>query len=547
MPQTIRHQDSSGQSQALTVEQAFELARNSLQQRDQAQCLLQQVIEVDPRHADALNLLGMLHLQARQPLPAISCFEKAIALGEVSPNVAALLGGHLAGKGKRERALACFLHALKFPQPAETAAGLHAFIAHTLNDLASNDRACFEAAIEHFRQALTFALEPKVRAKALNGLGHALAQTGRFEDAADCFVEALSVPDDPAPTAERHCNLGAALGQLGRLEEEVKCYDRAIALAPAPLTRFNLSLAALRLGDFALGWREYEQRWGTGAPQGGSGRSFAEPLWAGGDISGRRILLHAEQGLGDTIQFVRYVPLVAARGATVSLEVQPVLKRLLSGLPGPAAVIARGEPLPEFDVQCPLLSLPLAFGTVLETIPGRIPYLKAGEEARQAWAERIGPETRLRVGLVWAGSPGHKKDRIRSVPVTSLAPLLEIPDVCFYSFQVGPRSADCGCLAPYGPLSDLSPFLTDFHETAAALAPMDLLISVDTSVAHLGGALGVETWVLLPAVADWRWMTGRADSPWYPGMRLFRQTARGDWPPVLEQVREQLRDRAARH
>jgi tetratricopeptide (TPR) repeat protein len=541
MPQTIRHQDSSGNTLTLTAQQAYELARDSLQQGDHARALLQQVVELDPTHQDALNLLGMIHMQARQPVLAISCFEKAIALGEVTPKVAAMLACHLAGEGKRERALAYLLHILKSPQPVETAVQLRLQIAHSLNELTA-----FEAAIPHFREALRFPLAPVVKAQALNGLGHALVQLERFEEALPCFQAALLIPDDAAPTAERHCNLGMALGELGRFEDELNCYERALALAPTALTHLNYSLALLRQGDFAQGWREYEHRWGDNAPQSRMRRGFTQPLWDGGDISGQRILLHAEQGQGDTIQFVRYVPLVAARGATVILEVQPALKRLLSRLPGLSALIARGEPVPQFDVQCPLLSLPLAFRTTLETIPSHIPYIEPGEEARRAWEARHGRETNLKVGLVWAGSPSHKKDRTRSAPVECLAPLLGIRGVRFFSFQVGPRSADCERLKQSGQVTDLSPLLTDYNESAAALVQMDLLISVDTSVAHLGGALGLETWVLLPAIADWRWLIGRADSPWYPGMKLFRQTGKGDWSSVAEQVREQLQLRAAR-
>jgi tetratricopeptide (TPR) repeat protein len=419
----------------------------------------------------------------------------------------------------------------------------HSGSAQELITRALENPGCFEALFEQMKDPVACPFPAEVRARALNWLGHTLVQMERFEQAAPCFEEALTVPDDPVRTAERHNNLGMVLGQLGEYEEELQCYERALALMPAPLTHLNLSLAILRLGNFAQGWREYEHRWGEGAPQWTARRSFPQPLWGGSDISGRRLLLYAEQGLGDTLQFVRYVPKVIERGARVILEVQPSLKQLLSGLPDLTALVAGGEPLPEFDLQCPLLSLPLVFRTTLETIPRAIPYLHAGQEARQVWTKRLGEETRFKVGIVWSGSPHHNKDRTRSLPAECMGPLLALRGASFYSFQVGERSIDCHHLETFGPLQDLSPLLTDFSETAAALAQMDVLISVDTAMAHLGGALGLETWLLLPAVADWRWMVDRTDSPWYPTLSLFRQETRGDWDSVVKRVRTELQAR----
>jgi tetratricopeptide (TPR) repeat protein len=406
------------------------------------------------------------------------------------------------------------------------------------------DQACCEAMLARFRRPSFDGLDPRICARGLNWLGHVLVQRERFAEAEACFRKALEAPDDPVRTAERLSNLGVALGQLGRLDEELDCYERALALSPSPLARFNHAISRLRMGDFAGGWPEYESRWGRGAPQGGSRRAFAEPAWDGSPLDGRRILLYAEQGLGDTLQFVRYAPLVAAAGGRVILEVPASLERLLVSVEGIEAVVQPDGPRPEFDLQCPLLSLPGIFGTTVETIPDRVPYLAPSEEARRAWERRLASVAGLRVGLVWAGSQHHGKDRTRSMPLGTLLGFLPAgQELSLHAFQVGPRRADLAG-APL-PVLDLAPELTDFNETAAALLQMDLLLTIDTSVAHLGGALGVETWLCLPSVADWRWLSGRADSPWYPGMRLFRQPAPGDWASVVERVRRELAGSAA--
>jgi hypothetical protein len=293
------------------------------------------------------------------------------------------------------------------------------------------------------------------------------------------------------------------------------------------------------MGDYQRGLEKFEWRWQ--AEQSRQKRNFAQPLWRGSDdIAGKTILLHAEQGFGDTIQFGRYAPLVAARGARVILAVQKPLSRLMSGLAGAADVVTSDEPLPAFDVHCPLLSLPLAFGTRLETIPSATPYLRAPAQSLTHWQERLGPLRLPRIGLAWSGGPTL---RHRSMQLKDLLPLLDV-DARFVSLQKDVPAEDATVLKDHSKLLHFGDELTDFSETAALISQLDLVISVDTAVAHLAGALARPVWVLLPFVPDWRWQLNGDDSPWYPTARLFRQDASRAWDKVIARVHAMLRERA---
>jgi hypothetical protein len=268
-------------------------------------------------------------------------------------------------------------------------------------------------------------------------------------------------------------------------------------------------------------------------------------MWLGKEpLDGKTILIHTDEGLGDSIQFVRYVPMVAALGARVILVVEDALCPLLSGLTGVWQCLPKSAgTMPAFDMYCPMASLPLAFGTKLETIPSATPYLPASAESRlQAWEDRLGPHDRLRVGLIWSGNPKHKNDYNRSIPLRMLARILDV-DATFVSVQKDARPDDRATLLERSEIVDLTAHLTDFAETAALLSCLDLVITVDTSVAHLAGALGRPTWILLPYTPDYRWLLDRDDSPWYPTVRLFRQNETRDYASVLDQVRDQLRAR----
>lgn len=363
---------------------------------------------------------------------------------------------------------------------------------------------------------------------------------GEFPEAARFYGEALAL--DPLHAGVLN-NLANALHCLGQVDAALVMHERCYRLEPDnPTWRYNRALAMLAAGDFKRGWAEHEwRRREPVAPQAG-------PLWRGEDPAGRRILLVAEQGLGDTLQFVRYAPLVAARGATVVLEAQPGLERLLRSVPGVAEVVPRGASAPT-DMHCLLMSLPWLFGTTVQTIPATLPYLAPPDALRTAWATRVGDEPRLRVGLVWAGGARPDDidceviDRRRSIGNPALlSRLAEVPGVRFYNLQ-----KDRAGLPAELDAVDLMGGVADFADTAALVAQLDLVIAVDTSVAHLAGAMGKPVWMLSRRDGCWRWMQDREDTPWYPTMRIYRQRTQGDWTEVLGRVATDLRALAAAH
>jgi len=371
-----------------------------------------------------------------------------------------------------------------------------------------------------------------------NNLGLVFHALGEMERAAECYRQAIR---RNANYVQAWNNLGLTLEADGRPAEAIPCYERAIALQPDfAQAHWNLSLVLLATGDFTRGWREYE--WRLKTPElAGEAQRFSQPAWEGDSLRGKTILLHPEQGFGDAIQFIRYVPLIIALGGKIMIEVQPALKRLFAQIPGIEHVITQGESLPHFDVHYPLLSLPFRFGTTLDNLPAGAPYLSADARSNELWRQRM-PNTHgaLKVGLVWAGSHGHKNDRNRSIRLDQFNILGNIPNLAFFSLQKGVSTNQPGQLAINLHINDLMGDVEDFADTAALIAQLDLVLCVDTAVAHLAGAMGKPTWVLLPFAPDWRWLQKRTDSPWYPSMRLFRQRKAGDWSEVLFQVREAL-------
>jgi tetratricopeptide (TPR) repeat protein len=363
--------------------------------------------------------------------------------------------------------------------------------------------------------------------------GIALRELGQLQAAVDDFDRALKLrPGD----VEAWSNRAIALKRLGRLDAAKDSFERALRLQPQhSRARFNKSMLHLLAGEFETGWALYEARWqvtGLGAVQ----RHFEQPLWTGEQpLHGRTILLHAEQGLGDTIQFCRYARQVADRGARVVLEAQPPLLPLLQTLDGVAELVAAGSALPVFDIQVPLLSLPRAFGTHLANMPPGGAYLRCDPGRRAAWAARLGARTRPRVGIVWAGSSTHTNDRWRSLALADWLPHLP-PALDIVSLQKEVPERDRQALATRADIRHFGNDIQDFADTAALCALVDVVVCVDTSVAHLAGALGRPTWVLLHDSPDWRWLLGRSDSPWYDTVRLFRQDAGAGWQPVLERV-----------
>lgn len=391
-----------------------------------------------------------------------------------------------------------------------------------------------EEALSSYDQAIS--LDP-LTADAHSNRGKVLNELGRPELALDSLDRALAL----APRNADACNTrGCALAALGRDVEALDSYDQALAINSAfTEARWNKSLVLLRQGDFREGWELH-----TACPEYQSPKALrrfpAAPAWDGTEsLDGKILLLHADQGYGDVIQYCRYAPLLRSRGARIILEVPKPLRSLMQSLEGVDILATWGDKPPAFDLHCPFSNLPGAFRADLESIPRTTPYLCTDPERMAFWAKRLGRRAGLRAGLVWSGNPGHQQDRNRSIPLTLLAPLKDT-GIEFVSLQKEVRANDV-------PLIDslcrwhFDAELSDFSDTAALISQLDIVISVDTAVAHLAGALGVPVWILLPLVPDWRWMISRTDSPWYPTARLFRQTLRGQWDTVIQAVRRELR------
>jgi tetratricopeptide (TPR) repeat protein len=396
----------------------------------------------------------------------------------------------------------------------------------------------FAEAISDFERAVS--LKPDF-AEAYSDLGCAFTTIRQLETATENFRKALEI--DPRHVAALN-NLGSVFVDLDRPLEALGYFDRAIEVDQGYAeAHLNKAVNKLRLGDLQGGWIEYEWRWKCPS-QNLVDRSFDKPLWLGAEpIAGKVVLLHNDQGLGDALQFCRYVPLLKARGADIILEIDGALNALFAKLPGISRCFAKGARLPTFDFHCPLTSLPLAFSTTLDTIPSEVPYLP---KARDQAGPQLGPSKRPRIGLVWSGNPNHLNDHNRSLPFGELLPLLDGVAAQFVSLQKNARPQDEELLRQRSDVLDLGPGLRDFADTAAVVEQLDLIISVDTSVVHLAGGLGRPLWVLLPYIPDWRWLLDGDYSPWYPTARLFRQTAMRDWAEVVERVRAALIDRIAR-
>ena len=425
---------------------------------------------------------------------AIAACRRAIALKPNSPKASVNLGNALAAKGQFDEAMAAYRHVL--------------------------------------------AIRPDY-AEAHCNLANVLREKGELDEALAACRQAIALnPNLP----ETYVNLGNVLIDKGQLDEAIATYRQAMAIKPDYAeAHHNLGLSLLMRCEFEQGWLEYEWRWKSrsfSSPR----RGFSQPRWDGGDLKGRTILLYAEQGIGDTIQFIRYLPMVVERGGKIFVETQKELIRLLRQLPGVERWIARGDALPAFDVHCPLMSLPRLFNTTLQTIPSQKDILLPDPALAQAWRLRLEQQPPgFKVGLVWAGRPTHKNDRNRSISLSLLAPLATVEGISFYSLQKGEAARQTADPPAGMRIIDWTDELHDFADTAALIAQLDLIISVDTAVVHLAASMGKPVWMLIPFVPDWRWTLNRDDSPWYPTIRLFRQTAFGDWPGVIGRVVEAAR------
>ena len=396
----------------------------------------------------------------------------------------------------------------------------------------------YDEAILNIKKALT---KNSISAEANNVLGNILMVAGQLNEAIICYQKAIEI--NPNFT-DAYNNLGMTYIQPLQLDEAIKYFQKAIEINPNfAEAHVNMSFVLLLSGKLNQGWQEYEWRWGLEDSFDDMSYSYI-PLWNGSDVSNRTILIHAEQGFGDAIQFIRYIPMVANRGAKIIVDCPKELISLFSNMEDIKQVILRTDYDDidiDVDVRCPLLSLPYIFRTTIDTIPSDVPYLIADTALIQKWRERLSKDNSnaKKIGLVWAGSSSNKKLR-RSYSLSLFSPLSETEDVTFYSLQKGEVSKQAKD-SPFGMrLIDYTEEINDFSDTAAIIESLDLVISIDTAVAHLTGALGKPVWTLLPFSPDWRWMLNRGDSPWYPTMRLFRQPSRGDWETVIVKVKDEL-------
>ena len=528
-------------------------------QLEQARLAYERMLALHPGHADAMHMLGVIAMQATNYALAVELISVSVQANPVNATAQLNLGLAYKELQRFEEALSCFQQAIHLRPDYAQAFFNRALVLHATGHL--------DAALADFEKAIE--IQPDY-AQAWNNRGVVLQAQLRWDEAATSYVRAIAAQPD---LGQAHYNLGNALRALGRFEEAITSYDAAIALEADAAHAFNnrgLALQELQrsaqaiasydaaiaiqanyadaywnkaielllCGDFAQGWKLYEWRWQRDAFTSRK-RDFAQPLWLGdAPLVGKTVLLHAEQGLGDSIQFCRYAREVQALGAHVLLEVPRSLMALFASLEGVSQVIEKGAPLPRFDYHCPLLSLPLAFQTQLENLPGRTPYLASTAPQRDRWQRRLGPRTQPRVGLVWSGNALDKNDLQRSMRLQDLLPYLST-DFEFICLQKEMRPADQH-LIQTSQIRFFGAQIEDFSDTAALCDLVDLVISVDTSVAHLAGALGKPTWILLPYTPDWRWMLHRDDSPWYPSVRLYRQTQERAWPPVLERMRSDL-------
>lgn len=490
-----------------------------------------------PDHGDALLNRGNALLALEQCEEALASYRAALALMPDHPELAINIGTVLQRLGRHEEALASFdVAAARLPDLS----GAHNSRGNALIALARP-----RDALDAYDRAV--ALDPSY-AEAQYNRANALMKLDRIDDALDGYDRALALRDD---LADVWVNRGVCLQRMRRPAEAIADFRRAQALEPDNAqAHWNESLSRLTLGDYVTGWQKFEWRWSTPEMQGKRWKVDA-PLWLGEtSLAGRTLLVHTEQGFGDTLQFCRYLALLPD-DAHIMLVVQQNMVRLLRSLPCPVTLLSQDDIVPPFDVYCPLMSLPLACGTTQATIPADVPYLFAEPDAAARWRDRLADLPGLRIGLCWAGDPrpdqpeANAVDRRRSLPLRAFAPLASVRGVTFVSLQKGTPAAQATAPPPGLSLHDWTGALEDFADTAALIAGLDLVITADTSVAHLAGALGRPVWVLNRFDACWRWLMDRADSPWYPTARLFHQPRPGDWASVTSDVASALRDLVA--
>ena len=503
----------------------------------------QQAVVINPSHVNAHNGLGVALFRQGQVEQAIEHYERAIALQPDHVSAYNNLGTALQRQGKFEDAAGYYRQALALKPDYASAHDNLGTVLHEQGQL--------DEAIVYYQRALE--LDPTL-ANAYNNLGSALQAQGKLEDAIASCLKAIQLQPDHA---DAHNNYASGLVDQGKFETAIEHYRQAIHCSPDHANaHLNLGIVLLLLGDLKRGFEEYHWRWQSRQC---SSLRYPNALWDGSDLDGKVILLTTEQGYGDTIQFARYASLVAQRGGHVVISCQKPLLRLLNTIPGIDRCVDRENVDVQTNVHAPLLDLPLLLGTTLETIPGEVPYLSPASDFRLPIAEKPSPTphtvrlnavrlsahveahvealhpTPFKVGIVWAANPDSSTSSRRSCALEQFLALLDVPGIELYSLQKHPADADLVQLEQQPGVHDLHQQLHDFADTAAAIAQLDLVISVDTVVAHLAGALGKPVWTLLANIADWRWLRDRDDTPWYPTMRLFRQEQNGDWDGFLHE------------
>ena len=532
--------------------------------REGALQAFERAVQADPDDADLVQTVGAMHKASGNLESAIRHYRRVAGLRPDSAEAWAQLGTNLFQNGESSEAYRAFENALRikpdFPgvlnnmgmvmkEKGQVALAEKCYsmairtdpgYAPAYNNLGTLylDGSRFSEAEAQFREAVR--LDPGYLL-AWNNLGNALAGQGSYHEAKQIYR--LVIAEDPT-IPEVHFNLAAALAYENRMAESIRGYDEAVRLRPEYYeARLNKALILLQRGEFEEGWKEYEWRFRVRDPR----RAHVPPVpkgaqWDGTDVRGKRILVRFEQGFGDTIQFARYIPLLASRGAVVVFECPRELAGLFKNFPGVSSLMeyTGTPPDAEYDAYVQLLSLPRLLGTCsVESIPWSGPYIHPDPDAANIFGKRINREL-FNVGVVWGGNPLHTNDHNRSCPLRDFIPLFGIPGARFYSLQKGAPAARLRTLPECRAVVDLDAELKDFSVTAGVLSCLDLVIAVDTSVAHLAGAMGIPAWTLLPCRSDWRWLLDRTDSPWYPGMRLFRQRGHADWPGLLREVRTEL-------
>ena len=501
-------------------------------QLEEARAAYERMLVLQPGHADALHMLGAMAMQSGEHALAVERISVSVHNNPRNATAYFNLGLALKALQRYEEAMVSFSQAIAIqPDYAQ---------AWNNRGVVLQDQLRWDEAAQSYAGAI--AAQPGF-AQAHYNLGNALRALGRFEAALASYDTAITLQPGWAHALN---NRGLALQELQRSAEAIESYDAAIANEPDYADAYwNKAIELLLCGDFAQGWAHYEWRWRRDTFSSRK-RDFPQPLWLGdAPLNGKTVLLHAEQGLGDSIQFCRYARDVRALGAQVLLEVPRPLLALFATLEGPKQLLEKGSALPHFDYHCPLLSLPLALQTQLANIPSPSPYLASTAAQRELWQRRLGPPSKRRIGLVWSGNVRDKNDLQRSLTLNALLP--HLPQSCEYiCLQKELRPADQDAMQASS-IRFFGAHIQDFSDTAALCDLVDLVISVDTSVAHLAGALAKPTWILLPYAPDWRWMLDRDDSPWYPSVRLYRQGNDRSWLPVLGRMASDILGYAHSH